>query len=265
MNANLERVRPYGDALDDGYMQLSFTLPVRCSPEATRAACVLCEKMGMEDVKVVHTRDIAGEFSFFVVYGRCGHWVDMTTIRVPKVEAEHMTFDEVNEFVKTRIGRKIVVVAACTGTDAHTVGIDAIISMKGCAGEYGLERYPWFVAYNLGSQVSNAALVAKAIEADADAILVSQIVTQRNIHIDNLTNLAELVEAEGIRDRVLLIVGGPRITHELAVGLGYDAGFGPGTLPSHVGSFISQELARRMALPARGPGFRGRNIPAGEM
>ena len=82
-----------------------------------------------------------------------------------------------------------------------------------------------------------------------------QFVTQKNVHIDNLTHLAELVEAEGMRDKVLLIVGGPRISHELAVELGYDAGFGPGTLPSHVGSFIAQALARsarNMREPTRG-------------
>lgn len=246
VNLDLTRVRPYGDTLDDGWVQMSFTLPVPCGPEATRAAELLCEKMGLDDVRVVYSHDIAGSFTFFVVYGKCVHSVDFTAIRVPKVNMKRMTFDEINEFIETHIGRKIVVVAACTGTDAHTVGIDAIINMKGYAGEYGLERYPWFVAYNLGSQVPNEVLVAKAIEVGADAILVSQVVTQRNIHIDNLTNLAELVEAEGIRDRVLLIMGGPRITHELAVELGYDAGFGPGTLPSHVGAFIAQELARRM-------------------
>lgn len=33
--------------------------------------------------------------------------------------------DETNEFIKEHIGRKIIVVGASTGTDAHTVGIDA--------------------------------------------------------------------------------------------------------------------------------------------
>jgi beta-lysine 5,6-aminomutase beta subunit len=246
MEVNMTRVRPYGDTLDDGCMQLSFTLPVRCNAEARKAAELLAEKMGLEDVKVVHSHSIAEGFSFFVVYGRCIHSVDMTAIQIPKVNADFMSYREINEFIEKRIGRKIVVVAACTGTDAHTVGIDAIINMKGYRGEYGLERYPWFTTHNLGSQVPNEDLLAKAIQVNADAILVSQVVTQRNIHIDNLTHLAELVEAEGIRDEVLLIMGGPRISHELAIELGYDAGFGPGTLPSHVGSFIAQALARTM-------------------
>jgi beta-lysine 5,6-aminomutase beta subunit len=139
-----------------------------------------------------------------------------------------------------------VVVGACTGTDAHTVGIDAIMNMKGYNGEYGLERYPEIDAYNLGSQVENEVLLEKALELNADVLLVSQIVTQKGVHITNLTELVELVEAEGLRDRFILICGGPRITHELALELGYDAGFGPGTLAPQVASYFVQEIHNRM-------------------
>ena len=57
-------------------------------------------------------------------------------------------------------------------------------------------------------------------------------------HVKNLTELVELLEAEGLRDRFLLLMGGARISQELAIELGYDAGFGSGTLPSHVAAFI---------------------------
>ena len=80
---------------------------------------------------------------------------------------------------------------------------------------------------------------------NADAILVSQTVTQKDVHIKNLTNMIELCEAEGIRDKMLLICGGPRISHELAQELGFDAGFGPETYAEHVASFILQELVAR--------------------
>src|SRR5690606_39768861 len=100
---------------------------------------------------------------------------------------------------------QVVVRGACTGTDAHTVGIDAIMNMKGYKGEYGLERYPEIEAHNLGSQVSNEELVARALESNADALLVSQVVTQKGVHITNLTELVELVEAEGMRDRLILV------------------------------------------------------------
>lgn len=245
MKVDLSKVKAYGDTLNDGAVQLSFTLPVPAGDEAREAARQLALKMGLETPAVTEMADLGAGFSFFVVYGRSPHTVDYAAIKIPKREHEAMSFEEVNEFVRAELKKKVVVAAACTGTDAHTVGIDAIVNMKGYAGEYGLERYPEFEAYNLGSQVPNAELLARAVEHGADAVLVSQVVTQKNVHLENLTELIELAEAEGIRDRMLFIAGGPRISHELAIELGFDAGFGPGTLPNHVASFIVKELARR--------------------
>ncbi len=50
-------------------------------------------------------------------------------------------------------------------------------------GDYGLERYPMLETYNLGSQVLNEVLLQKARETQADVVLVSQVVTQRNVHL----------------------------------------------------------------------------------
>lgn len=245
MELDLSRLKTYGDTLNDGAIQVSFTLPVPAGDEAREAARQMALKMGIDGPAVAEMADLGAGFSFFIVYGKCTHSVDYTAIKIPKREQEVLSFKEVNTLIRQELGRKVVVVAACTGSDAHTVGIDAIVNMKGYAGEYGLERYPEIDAYNLGSQVPNAELLAKAVELNADAILVSQVVTQKNIHLENLTELVELAEAEGLRDRVLLICGGPRISHELAIELGYDAGFGAGTLPNHVSSYIAAELIRR--------------------
>lgn len=239
------KVKPYGDTWDDGAVQLSFTLPVAGGPTAAEAARQLVLKMGFDDVKVAAQRDLGGGFTLFVVYGKTEQAVDLAAIEVPRPRFDVLGFDELNEYVRRRIGRKLIVVGACTGTDAHTIGLDAIMNIKGYAGHHGLESYPEFEAYNLGSQVANEALVARALDVEADAILVSQVVTEKDIHIPNLTQLVEMLEAEGFRDEVVLICGGPRISHELAVELGFDAGFGPGTLPPEVASFIAQEVVRR--------------------
>jgi beta-lysine 5,6-aminomutase beta subunit len=138
------------------------------------------------------------------------------------------------------------VIGAAIESDAHTVGIDAIFNAKGFAGNYGLERIPAFRALNLGAQVSCEALLRRASTEQADAILVSQVVTQKNVHIHNLTKLIELAEAEGLRERFLMIVGGPRISHTFAKELGYDAGFGPGSTAAMVAGYITQELIARL-------------------
>ena len=244
-DVDLKQVRPYGDTLNDGQIQLSFTLPVPAGPEARAAGRILMEKLGLKEVEVVHLKDLGEGFAFLIAYGRCPVSIDFTGIEVTQATSKTMSFQEINSFIDKHIGRQIRVVGACTGTDAHTVGLDAIMNMKGYAGEYGLERYPGFATWNLGSQVSNERLISKADEVQADALLVSQVVTQKNVHVKNLTELVELLEAEGIRDEFLLVVGGPRLSHELALELGFDAGFGPGTTPPQVASFLAQQLSER--------------------
>ncbi len=243
---DLTKVKPYGDTMNDGKTQLSFTLPVPCGDEAVEAAKQLMKKMGFDNPQVVYFKELTKGFTFVNCYGACTHTVDYTTIHVPKVESTVWSMQETDDFIREHIGRKIVVVGASTGTDAHTVGIDAIMNMKGYAGHYGIERYDMFDALNMGSQIPNEEFIAKAVELHADALLVSQTVTQKDVHIQNLTELIEMLEAEGLRDKLIVVCGGPRITHELAKELGYDAGFGANTYADDVASYIAQELDRRM-------------------
>jgi beta-lysine 5,6-aminomutase beta subunit len=241
-------IRPYGDTTNDGAVQLSFTLPVKAGGVGREAARRLCEAMNLDSPQIVYMKDMGGGYTFFVMYGRVTVAVDQAAIEVPEVKVPDWSMEQINQITREKLGRTVTVVGACTGTDAHTVGLDAILNMKGFHGDYGLERYSEFNAYNLGSQVPNEVLISKAREVGADAILVSQVVTQKNVHLHNMTHLVDLLEAEGIRDQVTLIAGGPRITHELAVELGFDAGFGPGTVPSEVAAFILQELLNRKGM-----------------
>jgi beta-lysine 5,6-aminomutase beta subunit len=239
-------VKPYGDTLDDGAMQLSFTLPIEWSEAADESARQLVAKMGFTDVAVVEGRKIASGFAFFVVYARTPVAIDVSTIAAPSATRDALDMDGVDELIRTRIGRKIRIAGACIGTDAHTVGIDAILNMKGYKGDYGLERYHGFEVFNLGSQIAVEELVRFARAHRIDALLVSQVVTQKGSDIANFTALGELLEAEGLREEIVLVAGGPRVTNLLAAELGYDAGFGRGTLPSDVATFIARRMAARV-------------------
>lgn len=178
-------IKPYGDTLGDGKVQLSFTLPIEWSESADEAARQLVVKMGFSDVAVAEGRRIANGFSFFVVYASTPVTVDASLIGAPSA-AHAMSMEEID------------------------------------------------------------ALVRFTKENAIDAILASQVVTQKGSDIANFTALGELLEAEGLRDDVLLIAGGPRVTNLLATELGYDAGFGRNTLPSDVAAFIAQRLAERV-------------------
>ena len=203
---DLTRLKPYGDTMNDGKVQTSFTLPVKDDDKGAAAAVMLAQKMGLADPNVALRQKLDENFTFYVVYGSLTHSINYNEIVVQTVTDETMDMHENDEFLKERLGRKMVVIGASTGTDAHTVGIDAIMNRKGFAGHYGLERYDMIEAYNLGSQVPN----------------------------------------EDVRDKYIFCCGGARITHALAKELGYDAGFGAGTYADDVATFCSKELVRRL-------------------
>ncbi|WP_437626320.1 OAM dimerization domain-containing protein [Sorangium sp. So ce1151] len=237
-------LRAYGDREGDGMVQMSFTLRVLPGDRAREAAKRFAEAHGLREPLVSAMEQASREHTYFVVYGHSQHGVDISDIEVEELAAQPLTRDQIEVQAK-KLGRKIVVVGACTGSDAHTVGIDAILNYKGFAGEKGLESFKCFDAHNLGAQVENAELCEKAKALGADAILVSQVITQRNCHKENAAALVEMATRQGFRDKVILLLGGPRIDHNLAVELGFDAGFGPGTKPITVASFLVERLVGR--------------------
>lgn len=240
-----KHVGPYGDTMNDGRIQVSFALPVSPDAKGREAAKQLLKQMGMDEIELCGVRDLTEGFTHFIAYVTTPVCIDLDKIEVKVVETPAMDMDEIDDLIDQTIGRPLVVIGACIESDAHTVGIDAIMNMKGYNHRYGLERYRNFRAINMGAQVSCEDLLKKAREENADAILVSQVVTQKNIHIQNLTKLVELAEAEGLRNRILFICGGPRLSHELAIELGYDAGFGSGTYANDVASFVAVTIAER--------------------
>jgi beta-lysine 5,6-aminomutase beta subunit len=239
-------LRAYGDREGDGMVQMSFTLAVDPGDRAREAAKRFAEAHGLKDPLVTTMEQVARGYCYFVAYGHSVHTVNLASIHVEEISAQPLSHQEIEERAGA-LGRKLVVVGACTGSDAHTVGIDAILNYKGFAGEKGLESYKCFDAHNLGAQVENEELAARAKALSADAILVSQVITQRNCHKENAAALVDLLRARGERDRYILLLGGPRIDHKLATSLGFDAGFGPGTKPASVASFLVDRLVAREA------------------
>ncbi|MDA3809047.1 MAG: cobalamin-dependent protein [Spirochaetaceae bacterium] len=237
-------IKAYGDTLNDGSVQLSFTLPVPSGPKADEAAKIYTGMLGFSQCEVVHSNPLSDDATFFIVYGKSTASLDFSKVEIVEV-ATSMDFYQVNNYIKEKLKRKIVIVGACTGSDAHTVGIDAIMNMKGYDQHYGLERYPEIEAYNLGAQVDNEDLIHFAKKVKADAILISQIVTQKEVHIHNMTNFIELMEAEDLRDKMVICAGGPRISNKLAIEIGFDAGFGRGSYPEDVASFVVEKIAEK--------------------
>jgi beta-lysine 5,6-aminomutase beta subunit len=244
----VKRIRPYGDKTDDGVIQMSFTLPIPAGPRARETARLFLEReMGLKDVKVSAAEAASTDYTYFVAYASTTASIDYDAVTVPVVTTPNYGFSGVNQRIEQELKRHIVVVGGNNGFDSHTVGIDAIINMKGFSGDYGLERYPWFKAFNLGAQLKDDEFLDRAVELNADAVLVSKVVTQRDIHKEDARGLIERARERGLRDRFLFVIGGPRLSHKEALELGFDAGFGPGTKPSDVASYLVDEVVKRKA------------------
>ncbi|MEO6712926.1 MAG: OAM dimerization domain-containing protein [Mycobacteriales bacterium] len=238
-------VRPYGDTTGDGMVQLSFTLPIGKDARADGAALQLAAQMGMAPAMVVHSKAMGPDFTFFVVYGRVQHQVDLSAVEVIEREYPLLSAKEVNLVLRKTLRRKLVVVGATVGTDAHTVGLDAILNVKGCAGEKGLEYYREMRVVNMGAQVSATELAERAVAEGADAVLVSQVVTQRDAHLHHVREVVDAAAARWPTGRPLLVVGGPRFEPGTADQLGVDRVFGKGATPGEVASYLAYAVARR--------------------
>ena len=154
---------PYGDTTGDGMVQVSFTLPLPHDKRAEGAALQLADEDGhgpgagrarQGDGSGLHVlrRLRRGQPPRRPADGRGGR------ARVPAADRQG------GQRARSRRGlrRQLVVVGACIGTDAHTVGIDAILNIKGFAGEKGLEYYREIKVVNLGAQVLVPELVERA-------------------------------------------------------------------------------------------------------
>ena len=244
-------VRPYGDMTGDGMVQVSFTLPVPHDKRAEGAALQLAAKMGMSPALLVHAKAMGPSHTFFVVYGSVTHLVDLSAVQVVERDFPLLPAKDVNATIKKKLRRPLVVVGACIGTDAHTVGIDAILNIKGFAGEKGLEYYSEIHVVNLGAQVLVPDLVERAQAENADAVLVSQVVTQRDAHVHNVSQMSAAFREAYPAGRVpLLIAGGPRFEEGSAATLGVDRIFGKGTTPSEVASYLVHALTGGEQTPA---------------
>ena len=250
-------MRPYGDTTGDGRVQVSFTLPVPFGDEAERAraegaALQLAGKMGLDPAMVVHAKGMGPDFTFFIVYGRVSHLVDLSAVTVAEREFPVLPAAEVNLRIRSALGRKLVVVGACIGTDAHTVGIDAILNVKGHAGEKGLEYYREIRVVNMGAQVGVDDLVARArpstptrcwsARSSPSATRTCRTpgrCRRRSRRVRPETRRAGAAAAGGGRAEVR-----PGAAHDLGV----DKIFGRGTTPAEVASYLVHALA---------PGARG--------
>jgi Predicted cobalamin binding protein len=233
-------MKPYGDKSNDGKIQLSFTF--NCKREVLNSAIKeLCQSMNLIDTNVVSISSNC-DFHCVILYASTNFDINEEVLVEEKVK-ENLDREFILKQFTDKCNRTIRVLGATTGSDAHTVGLDSILNKKGFHGDYGLESYPCFSVYNMGAQVTPEALVTAIVEWEPDVICISQTVSQMNLHIECLKNVIQECNNQKVDlSKYILICGGMRVTNDLAISLGYDAGFTKGNTAIDVVNFIYEKL-----------------------
>ncbi len=231
----------------DGCITMTIFIPEK-EEIAEYASLEIAEKLGLQDSEVIHKRVIhPSEGTLVEVKGIVPFSIDKTTLEIPE-KPKMLSEDEIRQEISTH---PMKVVCGTVGEDEHSVGMREIIDIK----HGGIEGFGIEAVY-LGTSVPIEKMINAAIEEDADAILISTIISHADIHRKNMERLAQLSIEKGVRDRFILVGGGTQVTNDLAVEAGLDAGFGRGTTGLHVASFL---VEKRKALWAQGKGKRARD------
>jgi D-ornithine 4,5-aminomutase subunit beta len=235
-----EHVKPEVEWAGDGYVLQTMMLPVD-ERTAEVAAVEIGKKLGLIDVEIVHKQIMQdAEGTLVEIKGRVPFEIDVTKLYIPP-KPEIMTDDEIREDIERR---PMKIVAGTVGDDEHSVGMREILDIK----HGGIEGYGIECIY-LGTSVPVEKLVDAAIEANADAILASTIISHDNTHYKNMKRIHELCIEKGVRENLILVAGGTQVANDLAVEAGVDAGFGRGTKGVHVATLL---VKKRRELEAKG-------------
>lgn len=222
-------LKPEVEWLADGWVNITIFLPIN-QDVAEVAALEIARKMGLKNPEVIHKEVMhPAEGTLLEVKGQVDFDIEVDKLRIPEKQ-KPLPDDEIREFIDENPMR---VVAATVGKDEHSVGLREIIDIK----HGGIEKYGFKVTY-LGTSVPVSKVVDAAIETNADAILISTIITHNDIHRINMRKLNDLCIEKGIRDKVILVAGGTQVSNDIAVEAGMDAGFGRGTSGDEVASFL---------------------------
>jgi type I restriction enzyme M protein len=120
----------YSDKLD-GRIQVSFSLPVATDKSRAKALGELyCKRLGLTEVLITSVREV-GSYTCYVAYGNSAVSVDLDEVVSEDAEFTCRSKDQIEKEATDflRPDKKVLtVVGAALESDAHTVGLDAILN-----------------------------------------------------------------------------------------------------------------------------------------
>lgn len=241
-------VRPCGHHLEDGIVQVCFTLPLACNEQSQRAAIAYAEKMGLKDCRVTWMEAIGSDFTYFIIYGKAEYSLDTIELRslsgdVKQLARKPSDFD--HEF-RERLGKRAVLLACACDMECREIEFEALISLKGISGEIGLEGYSSFILRRERGLENTDAIIEAAIKAKADAMVVCEPPSVRGKGERALKELSrKLKKSKDLPEWFVLACWRRDPNHAGESISGYDLSFGHGFQPSHIADQLVTTLVRK--------------------
>ena len=230
-------IRPEMEWCGDGIIMLTMCIPTY-KRAAEAAALEIGRRLGLKESEVINCEVLQeAEGCRIELKGKVDFDIDIETLEIPEPPQYLSDAELYHEFEDVK---HMKVICGTVGNDEHSVGIREIMNIK----HGGVEKWGIECIY-LGTSVPVEKMVDAAIEADAEAILASTIISHDNIHYKNIKRIHELCVEKGVRDKIILIQGGTQVVPDEAVKAGADAGFGRNTHGIDVATFLAEERQRR--------------------
>lgn len=228
-------LRPEVEKHGDGIVCVTLFVPAN-SEVAETAALEMARHMGLQHPEVISRRILhPAEGSVFELKGKLD--IAIRIDQLPKTRHERpLPEDEIEAWVRPR---DIHLVAATVGEDEHSVGLHEILDIK----HGGIEKYG-FHCHDLGTSVTVDKVLDAAEKRNAQAVLISTIVTHGDVHKRHMRHLSALATERALRKRFVLVAGGAQVTNKLARECGMDAGFGRGATGWDVASYLVKTLRK---------------------
>lgn len=219
---------------------------------------VVADLLTMQGLEVRNVEDLSVSpegLHAFIALARSASEDSINAVKVNVPDYPLLDKHQIQDALKTLLGRPLVVIGGALEDDAHTVGIDAIMNAKGYRGHKGVESlnevgHDRVVdVHNLLAQIPAETLIEKAIELKADAIFVSRILVEGTLYLQHLEKLSRLVAeaktAGKLSQNAMMIIGGPRVDPNLVGRPGFEqitAVFGRDAYAYSVMSFVVSKL-----------------------
>ncbi|OGQ30078.1 MAG: hypothetical protein A3I75_00660 [Deltaproteobacteria bacterium RIFCSPLOWO2_02_FULL_50_16] len=155
-----------------------------------------------------------------------------------------LSVDEIQNWVKAKIGRRLHMAAVHLGREGYSLGFEGFLTAKGLQGHLGLETYPCFQITRYREATHANHVVEKLMAGKADILLLSYQIYPEDPFIKK--EVKELGQNRKLPRHLVKVIVGEEFGRSSPRFLGYDLGLGEEISPLEAAQKIVYQWDQKM-------------------